>query len=244
MKVFLGIFAAIVMLAFVQPAAAQEPELGLSLSRDFGYGGFNNQIEGLFSVHAKGPADLVRVYFYIDDSLLASVTESPFSFQFSTSSYAPGEHRLHALGLTAAGAELRSNELVRVFLTKEASGRAVVDLIIPLLGGVAAVVALMIATSLLMGRKSRFTGSYGMLGGAVCANCGLPFGLSFLAPRLLVGRLQRCPHCRVWALVRRAQPADLAAAEARWHGTETAPSSRKDAAARSKRQIDDSRYEE
>ena len=52
------------------PALAQEETLTLSLSRDWGYGGFGGDIQGTFSFHAKGPADLARVEFYIDDQII------------------------------------------------------------------------------------------------------------------------------------------------------------------------------
>ena len=33
---------------------------------------------------------------------------------------------------------------------------------------------------------------------------------------MLVGKLEHCPHCGKWAVVRKATAAELAAAEARW----------------------------
>ncbi len=40
---------------------SQTEELSLRLTRDFGYGGLNNDIQGLFSMKVSGPADLVKV---------------------------------------------------------------------------------------------------------------------------------------------------------------------------------------
>jgi hypothetical protein len=37
----------------------------------------------------------------------------------------------------------------------------------------------------------------------------MPFSRSVLAPNMLVGKLERCPHCRKWAIVGRAGSADL-----------------------------------
>ncbi len=55
---------------------------------------------------------------------MASVESAPFRYQFSTKSYAPGEHHLVAIGTTADGQELRSNEFVREFLgAEEANGK-------------------------------------------------------------------------------------------------------------------------
>ena len=242
LRALLGL-AGLMALVMATPASAQAPELVLSLSRDFGYGGFGNEIEGLFSLHATGPDDLARVDFYLDDRLMVSVSAPPFEVQFSTSTYASGEHRMSARGFTSGGVELRSNELVRIFLTKDETGQQVVGLVVPLLAGIAAVVVIMALITVFFGRKAGFKGSYGALGGTVCANCGLPFSLSFFALRLMVARLQRCPHCGSWALVRRAQPKDLAAAEARWRGDQPAAASGEYKARRARHQIDDSRYE-
>ena|SRR3990170_3112789 len=244
MKLTAMVVAGVLVMALAQTAFAQEPELVLSISRDFGYGGFDNKIEGLFSLRAEGPADLVRVMFFIDEDLMTTLTEPPYQIQFSTNDYEPGEHGFYALGSTAAGLELRSNEVVRVFLTKEETGQQMIGLIVPLLGGLAAVMGVVLLFTVVFGRKASFKGSYGMLGGTVCPRCALPYSLSLFAPRLLVGRLQRCPHCGKWALVRRARPDELAAAEARWRGDAAGQESSDSAGKRAQHQIDDSRYVE
>jgi hypothetical protein len=51
----------------------------------------------------------------------------------------------------------------------------------------------------------------------VCGRCGFPFSRGILAPNLVFGKLERCPHCGKWAIVRRAFPAELADAEERYH---------------------------
>ena len=61
---FLAVLAGLIV---ALPVLAQVSALTLSLSRDWGYGGFGGDIQGTFSFHAKGPADLARVEFYIDD---------------------------------------------------------------------------------------------------------------------------------------------------------------------------------
>jgi hypothetical protein len=232
------------LLAFT-PASAQgeDPALVLSLNRDFGYGGLDSSIEGLFTVGVSNPAGLSRVEFYLDEVLMATVDTEPFRFQFSTSNYAPGVHTLYALGYTAEGVLQHSNEITRTFLTKEQSQGAVVGLILPVVGGVLLVMALGVLIPTLLGRKARFTGSYGMLGGTVCPKCDLPFSYNFLAPNMLVGKLQRCPHCGRWSLVRRASAADLAAAEELWRSEKNRASSPADEKERARRQIDDSRYD-
>lgn len=58
---------------------------------------------------------------------------------------------------------------------------------------------------------------YGLLGGAVCPNCGRAFSRHWWAPTLLVGRLDRCPHCGKWNLVRQATSEALSRAESLSH---------------------------
>lgn len=69
-----------------------------------------------------------------------------------------------------------------------------------------------------MGRKRGRPriGEYGPAGGAVCSRCELPFGRHVLSPNLLIGKLERCPHCGKWAIVHRATREALEEAEARW----------------------------
>ncbi len=242
MKKFVVFLTLVLALVSVLPVFAQSDQLVLKIKRDFGYGGFDNQIEGLFTVSAEGPDDLVQVDFYIDGAPMASVKQAPFSFQFSTGSYAPGEHHLTARGTRADGSQLQSNEVVRVFLTKAESDRAVVGFVVPLLAGIAVLVVVGVLFMVLTGRRASFNGSYGILGGTVCPKCGLPYSLQFLAPRFGFSRLQRCPHCGKWALVHRAKPEELAAAEARWRGDQPAATDEAEDE-RTRRQIDDSRYD-
>jgi 8-oxo-dGTP pyrophosphatase MutT (NUDIX family) len=88
-------------------------------------------------------------------------------------------------------------------------------------------------------------GQYSMAGGAVCPRCKLPYSRKTFSPNLLVGKLERCPHCGKLAVVGRASPADLAAAEARLSAKSPpdAPKPQEDDAERLRRQLDDSRFE-
>lgn len=78
-----GLVGLIVLLSL---SAAQiglaQSELVLSINRDFGYGGFDSKIEGLFSLHANGPENLVNVEFFIDETSIAlsKTGHSKFSF--------------------------------------------------------------------------------------------------------------------------------------------------------------------
>jgi hypothetical protein len=70
----------------------------------------------------------------------------------------------------------------------------------------------------LLGKKSKpvVIGKYSLAGGAVSPRCKMPYSRHALSPKLVVGKLERCPHCGKWAIVRRASKADLGAAEERF----------------------------
>lgn len=243
-----GFFAvgAVVLLTLItaQPSFAQggESALVLHLTRDFGYAGFSNDIEGLFSISVDGPENLARVNFYIDAQLIATIERAPFRYQFSTKSFTPGEHHLYALGTTFEGQELRSNEFVRIFLSAEEARGKVTGLMTPILAIVILIVALGAGMPLLFGGSKAQVGQYGISGGAVCPKCGLPVPLHIFGFHAGFKRLERCPHCGNWAWVQRARLEDLAAAEARWRGEEGMSNLEK-TGDRLRRQIDESRYD-
>ena len=100
MKKVLSIFLILSLLTALTPSyalAQSAQELQLGMSRDFGYGGFGNDIQGLFTLKIKNPpADLTRVEFYIDSTLMGEDTAAPFNLQFNTDSYPLGEHTFSA----------------------------------------------------------------------------------------------------------------------------------------------------
>jgi hypothetical protein len=63
-----------------------------------------------------------------------------------------------------------------------------------------------------------------------------------LAPNLMFGKLERCPHCGRVGLARRAGADELTAAEARLTG-EGAPPQPESEREQLRRQIEDSRYD-
>ncbi len=92
-------------------------ELQLGLSRDFGYGGFGNDIQGLFSMKIKNPPEnITRVEFLIDTISIGEVTQPPFSLQFNTDSYPLGVHTLSAIGYLSDGTEINSNKIQAQFV--------------------------------------------------------------------------------------------------------------------------------
>lgn len=90
------------------------------------------------------------------------------------------------------------------------------------------------------------SGQYSLAGGAVCPRCSFPYSRKTFSPNLLVGKLERCPHCGKIAVVRRASPVNLDAAEARLAGQsqEDAPQPEESQADSLRRQLDESRFED
>ena len=106
------------------------------MSRDWGYGGFNNDIQGLFSMKVTGPADLAKVTFYIDKTVIGEVSQAPFNLQFTTDDYPLGVHDLYAVGVSSSGAEYRSNVVKANFVPATEGGKMVLPILAVILGAV------------------------------------------------------------------------------------------------------------
>jgi hypothetical protein len=207
----------LVSLTFMSVVSAQSKELNLILSRDFGSGGFNGDIQGTFSLKASGPANLERVQFFLDETLLGEDTEAPFAIQFVTDNYPTGAHVFTAVGFTTDGKQISSKTISAVFMSKEEGSAAALKVIVPILALVFGAMAISAITAMINGRKGKKlpTGaarSYAF-GGGICPKCKRPFGFQLLGINMLVGRLMPCPHCGQWSLMKRASISDLQAAE-------------------------------
>jgi len=220
-KTFYKIALAISLLLLLStPALAQEEEPGISLklNREFGYGGFGGEIQGTFSLKASGPDELVEVQFYIDEILIGTDDTSPYQIQFRTEVYTPGSHTFHAIGILPDGTEVYSNEITRTILSGEQAGQSTIKLVVIILAVVGGIAVIGVVLPNLFGKKGKQiqVGEYGLAGGAVCPRCKMPYSRHTLSLKLVVGKLERCPHCGKWAIVRRASKADLEAAEERF----------------------------
>jgi hypothetical protein len=245
------LLAIVACLLAVGTALAQTGELTLGLSRDWGYGGFGNDIQGLFSMKVSGPDTLVKVEFYIDETRIGEVTEAPFRLQFSTDDYPLGEHTLYALGTTSDGAILRSNELVQVFVPASEGGQAAIKIILPVLVvvGVAMLLAALLPVLTSRSKVSQLDlgaeRKYGIGGGAICPKCQRPFSIPFLGMNLGFSKFTRCPYCGKWSMVR---PQSLAAlrkaeqAELEWAKSDVASPASEDEKLR--KEVDDSRFQD
>jgi hypothetical protein len=196
-------------------------------------------------MRAASDEPLVRVAFLINGEVVADDNEAPFEYRFNTGDYPTGDTILTAIGYTADGRELLSNSIQREFLSSEEAWGATSGLVGPLILIVLGITVVSTMVPILLGRKrTHKPGVYGSAGGAVCPRCTFPYSRNFLSPNLLVGKLESCPHCRKWAIVRRATADELIAAEARFAAEgkpEIANSESEED--RLRRMLDDSRYE-
>ena len=217
-KLFLGFLATTLMsLISVFVAQAQSAELTISFSRDFGYASGGGDIQGLFSIKIGGPDTLTKVVFYMDDQVMGEDTEAPFKLQFNTDSYSLGQHAIYAAGTTSDGRELKTKTVHANFVSAAQGNQAAMRIVIPIVG--VAVLAILLATVIPMitGRKTLVL-EPGMprnypMGGAICPKCQRPFAVHIYGVNLGFSKLDRCPYCGKWSVVRRESLQKLRAAE-------------------------------
>jgi len=249
--IVLAVFALAAM-----PVWAQEEGLSISVSKQFGYN-MGSQIQGTFKIRVRGPDDLAVVTFLLDGESLGEATAAPFDWSFKTDEYAPGWHEITAVGKTSGGQTLTTRTLSFQFVSADAAGKGMIQIIVPIL---VLVVIATVATGLfpmLSGRRKPSTPydptsytpseprSYGLLGAALCPKCGHPFGMHWWGLNIsLVGKYDRCPHCGKWSMVRRATREALSEAEAAEYADHTAATPRPTLSTGEKlrEQLDDSRF--
>ena len=216
-NIFAILITILVSLTLASVVSAQSEELNLILSRDFGSGGFNGDMQGTFTVKASGPANLERVQFFLDETLLGEDTEAPFAIQFVTDNYPTGAHVFSAIGFTTDGRQITSTTSNAVFVSKEEGFSAALKVIVPILLLVFVVKAISARSSMTDARKGKKEPSGALrsyaFGGGICPKCKRPFGFQPLGINMLVGRLMPCPYCGKWSIVSRASQSELFAAE-------------------------------
>jgi DNA-directed RNA polymerase subunit RPC12/RpoP len=246
-KIKAGLLLALCLsLLVVSTALAQDGTLKLSLSRDFGYGGFNGEIQGTFSMHASGPSTLTRVEFFIDETKIGEVDKAPFALQFVTDNYPLGAHSLSAVGYTSDGKELSSPKIDRTFVSPSAGTQSTIEVVGIILAIVLGTVLLAAIVPILTGRKTARlapgTPRQYLLGGTICPKCGRPFAFSIFGLRLVVVRLERCPYCGRWGFVRGVSLGELRAAEQAEVEAAKAQVPETSAEDKLKKELDDSKY--
>ena len=209
---YLGLAASLLVVGM---ALAQSAELNLSMSRDWGYGGFNGDIQGLFSMRVTGPTDLVRVEFFIDTIKIGELGKAPFNLQFNTDNYPLGIHQLSAVGHSANGQTYNSNIISANFVPPQST----MKFILPVLVVVVLAILLSAIVPFLANRRKSASlplgaeRNYGVNGGAICPKCHRPFVLPLLGMHLGFSRLAVCPYCGKWSLVGRESIENLRQAE-------------------------------
>ena len=254
MKKFSSILLILCILAFatISFAYAQAgEELKLGLSRDFGYGGFGNDIQGLFSMKINNPpADIIRVAFFIDTTSMGEDTSPPFSLQFNTDSYPLGLHTLSAIGYTFDGKEINSNKIQSQFVPANTATTGLVKIVVPIFGLILLIGLISVFLPLILskGKMSSLPlgaqRKYGVGGGAVCPKCGRPFPLRLWWINLGFKKIDRCPYCGKWSYVRPSSLAELRAAETAElsHVQSGAQVTGETDAEKLKKELNDSRY--
>jgi hypothetical protein len=245
------LFTVLFILFFLLPGAAfaqtDADVLPLRINRNFGLG-LGRTIQGSFSLHVEDLENLEMVEFLIDDEVVSTVAVAPFRFSFSTNEFLPGVHRISALGTFKDGLVQHAAPQTYEFIGAEEARGVTMKILLPILLIVGVVMLLSSIGPILLGRKkgSSKLGEYGMAGGAVCPRCELPFSRHTFAPNLLIGKLERCPHCSKYSIVPRAGANLLQEAEERLREDHNegkfseAPAEEKTI----QQMLDDSRFEE
>ena len=203
--------------AAVVHAQTPTPEYTIRFNRDFGYGAGSN-VRGTFSLAISGDLEKVSsVTYFIDEKELATVSESPFKFQFNTDDQGFGWHAMSAEVTTSGGSKLTLSPVRYNFVSPQDEKSDMTKILIPI-GGIVVGALLVSVLIQFLGRKKKpvdpdVPRDYGMLGGTICPKCGHPFPRSLLGINLVVGRLERCESCGKFSLTRRATPEELFRAE-------------------------------
>ena len=239
------VLCGLLLLPAASAAAQTEQPYRVSLRRDFGYGA-GMDIQGNMTLSLKGDESTVRkVTFLIDGETLVSLENQPFTFSFSTDDYDSGVHQLSARVESTDGKTFTTDALTYNFLSKEAANKSMVGIFIPLIGLIAGVAVLSFLLQTLMNRKKTSSGalSYnGFYGGTVCPKCSRPFARSLLGMNMVVGRLERCPHCGKWVMTRRASLAELEAAAEAERGSGVVDEAPAEPRSQMQDMLDDSKY--
>lgn len=252
-KIFTATWLVIICLSAVilSVSAQTVTPLTLNMRRNFGYSSGTGDIQGNFTLKATPDQAVQRVIFYLDGEPIGEASTEPYELRFVTDNYPVGVHSLTAKGFTAAGLELDSNIIKVNFVTAEATRTAMFTIVGFVFGALILVTILSMAIPTLLGKKVKpvplgAQRNYGLLGGSICPRCSRPFARSLLGINLVVGRLERCPHCGKWSLVGRASLEALRAAErAELEGAFPSPESYIPSADQSlSKELDDSRYQD
>ena len=213
-RLWLGILIiALLGFSFTAVFAQVSSQFGLRLRRDWGYGA-GADIQGRVTISLSGETEeLTRVIYYMDEAVMADLSEAPFSFSFSTDDYPSGLRRMSATVFTSDGESQDVASISYNFLSKEQADSATTNVI----GLVVVVILVSLAVTAFISSRNKGSekANGGINGLAVCQRCGKTFPRSILGLNVVVGKFERCPHCGKWQLTRRASPLEIEFADSR-----------------------------
>ncbi|MDY0125012.1 MAG: hypothetical protein RBS09_02305 [Anaerolineaceae bacterium] len=204
----IGIFLVLALaLVFSEAQAQEQSQWILKLTRNFGYGS-GSDIQGNMTLSLGGDLNsITKVVYYIDDELMAEVSQNPFKLPFNTDDYQPGVHEMRAEITSNDGKVMPAGPIVYNFLSAIDAGGKTTTMIVVILGITAAAMGL----SWLISSRQKDSGvmTAGIHGLAVCNRCGKTFPRSFFGMNMVIGKFERCPHCGKWQITRRASPLEI-----------------------------------
>ena len=156
---------------------------------------------------------------------------------------------MYALGFISGGSELRSNEISVEFVSAEEGWQAGLRIALPILVVVFGAMLVSFVLMFVSGGKARgmppgARHNYGAAGGAICPRCGRPYSRHLFSPNMLFGKLERCPYCGKWAIVRARSLDELRAAEEAEVENSKAEAPLQNAEEHLRQEIDESRFED
>ncbi len=131
---------------------AQQEDYRLNVHRNFGFSS-GSQIRGSFNLDIIGPGNIKSVTYLIDGQVISSVSTAPFSLTFQTSTYALGWHDLSAVVETLDGNKMTTASRRYEFASAEQESSFMVSFIVPLLGGILLVMAIVIGVQMFFQKK-------------------------------------------------------------------------------------------
>jgi hypothetical protein len=203
------------------PVQAQSESYRLNVQRSFGFSG-SGMIRGTFKSSVIGPLENIQsVTYLIDGQPMSEVMQSPFSLSWRTGDYPLGPHELSAAIKTKDGRTVTTDVRQVKFASPEDESAATQRIIFPMLGGVLALILIIIGAQVLLMRNKPGVKlplgaerKYGLSGGTICPRCQRPYALHWWAINVGLGsKFDRCDFCGKWARVRPLSRAKLEAAE-------------------------------
>ena len=223
----------------------------ITLNRDFGYGGLNNDIRGNFTIGISGDeTQVAQVQFTIDGRPMATVSQSPFKHSFVTTDYPEGAHTLGAVVTLKDGSTVTAPAKTYTFVSAAVENQVTTNILVPVLGGVLLVILLVVGGQVLASRRRPVKGTpegghtYGVLGGGICPKCGRPTPFHVTGLNLVTGKYDRCENCGRWSFMRSVPVDRLREMETAQAEAEKAASRPPEESAEQKRRelLDNSKY--